>query len=146
MRSAYDTISTAADQAPGLLSQPALAQVCSAPVGAVVADWQRGRLATSSHLLGAAVSYGYCLHLQIILPPLFGKLDTLPDGDRELLPLMECLTAGACMGTGKSLSFSHCAYKLHFSDACSPTGLQWRPSRGNRQSSLQLPAFSDVLA
>jgi hypothetical protein len=32
--------------------------------------------------------------LQIILPPLFYKLDTLPDGDRELLPLMECLTTG----------------------------------------------------
>ncbi|PRW61530.1 transportin-1-like isoform X1 [Chlorella sorokiniana] len=54
MRNAYDSISTAAEEAPGLLSQPALAQ--------------------------------------IILPPLFHKLDTLPDGDRDLLPLMECLT------------------------------------------------------
>lgn len=57
MRNAYDTISTAVEEAPGLLAQPPLAA--------------------------------------IILPPLFGKLDTLPDGDRELLPLMECLTAGA---------------------------------------------------
>ena len=35
---------------------------------------------------------GWCM--QIILPPLFGKLDTLPDGDKELVPLMECLTTG----------------------------------------------------
>lgn len=55
MRSAYDTISTAVEQAPGLVAQPQLSQ--------------------------------------LILPPLFGKLDTLPDGDRELLPLLECLTA-----------------------------------------------------
>jgi transportin-1 len=55
MRNAYDTISTAAEQAPGLLSQPA--------------------------------------HASLILPPLFSKLDTLQDGDRELLPLLECLTA-----------------------------------------------------
>ena len=38
--------------------------------------------------------------MQIILPPLFHKLDTLPDGDRELLPLMECLTAGAARWVG----------------------------------------------
>ncbi|EFN51057.1 hypothetical protein CHLNCDRAFT_59360 [Chlorella variabilis] len=68
MRSAYDTISTAADQAPGLLSQPALAQ--------------------------------------IILPPLFGKLDTLPDGDRELLPLMECLTAVAAKSGQQTEQFA----------------------------------------
>lgn len=60
MRHAYDAISTAAESAPGLLSQPALAG--------------------------------------LILPQLFGKLDTLPDGDRELLPLMECLTSGGWAG------------------------------------------------
>ena len=44
-------------------------------------------------ILNPSGLFGPCT--QIILPPLFGKLDTLPDGDRELLPLMECLTAGA---------------------------------------------------
>ncbi|KAI3424477.1 hypothetical protein D9Q98_010027 [Chlorella vulgaris] len=68
MRSAYDTIASAAEEAPGLLAQPALAQV--------------------------------------ILPPLFAKLDTLPDGDRELLPLMECLTTVAAKAGQQSEQFA----------------------------------------
>lgn len=66
VRSAYDAISTAVEEAPGLVSQPPLAA--------------------------------------LILPPLYRKLDTLMDGDRELLPLMECLTAGArAAGSGGAL-------------------------------------------
>ena len=49
----------------------------------------------------------------ILLPPLFGKLNGMANSDRELLPLLECLTTGvqwgraACKVEGVSLALVH---------------------------------------
>ena len=103
MRNAYDTISTAAEAAPGLISQPALAQVRCWDLR-LAGAWKLGGVISRCLLVGTRAepcllpAWHLPVCLQIILPPLFGKLDTLPDGDRELLPLMECLTAGGWAG------------------------------------------------
>ena len=45
------------------------------------------------------VADGAALHdptnASILLPPLFGKLGSMASIDREVLPLLECVTAGA---------------------------------------------------
>jgi transportin-1 len=41
--------------------------------------------------------------LRIYMPPLLAKWEAIPDTDRELLPLLECLTSlAAALGTNPS--------------------------------------------
>jgi transportin-1 len=46
----------------------------------------------------------------LILPPLFGKLATLPDGDRDLLPLLECIAAVSPSAGPQLQAFAEAAF------------------------------------
>lgn len=56
-------------------------------------------IATLAERVGGALGAGSAAQ-EALLPPLFSRLLGLPDGDLELLPLLECLTAvaQACPG------------------------------------------------
>ena len=68
-----------------------------------LADAQRGRLAP---------------HLPIFMPPLLQRWSLLADSDRDLLPLLECLTS-LCQAVGEATSPVSAAVQLTCFEMCS---------------------------